>query len=104
MTLAVVHGLGILLVGLFHGYEYSGAAYHALGAVMAIIGCNLVLIVTGALARKNFSPDWLTAYSMLFGNIGIISAFLTLFYNFDYPAVVEQIPITQQAAQINFFR
>jgi len=51
-VLAVAHGVGLILVGLFHGggsaFVNGAIAYHVLGATLAIIGGNLAILVSSA--------------------------------------------------------
>ena len=44
-VLAVVTGLGVIIVGMIHGGNPLTSGYHTLGAVMAILGGNVMLIL-----------------------------------------------------------
>lgn len=61
LVLAVLHGIGISLVGLFHGSQAAvddgTAALHGLGALLAIGAGNTAAIITGIhLARSRGRP------------------------------------------------
>jgi len=72
VALAVVHGVGIALVGIFSGsqeaLESGLAAFHVIGAAMAIIGGNLTAIVASRTARHGVA-----ALSLALGVVGIVS-------------------------------
>lgn len=72
IALAVVHGVGIVLVGTFSGsqeaLESGLAAFHVIGAAMAIIGGNLTAMVASRTARHGFA-----ALSLALGVVGIVS-------------------------------
>ena len=42
---SVITALGVIIVGLIHGGNPLTSGYHTLGAIMAILGGNLVLIL-----------------------------------------------------------
>lgn len=75
VALALVHGIGIILVGVFSGSQTNVdnglAAFHVVGAGMAIIAGNLAVIVAGfALLRER--PRWLGTASVALGIVGLI--------------------------------
>jgi hypothetical membrane protein len=80
-ALAVVHGVGISIVGLVHGSEQAIAdgtiAVHFSGAAMAIFGGNLVAVVFGVVLLTWRRIAWGALFIGL-GVLGIISAFLML--------------------------
>ena len=81
LGLAIAHGVGVILVGLFH--ESSAALHngvivvHSIGAAAAIIAGNLIPIVIGARGGQWGAPRWLRTASTTLGIIGL-AAFVLL--------------------------
>ncbi|MEH3089004.1 MAG: DUF998 domain-containing protein [Microbacterium arborescens] len=75
VSLALVHGVGIILVGVFSGSQANVdnglAVFHVLGAGMAIIAGNLAVIVAG-IALLRSGPRWLGTASVVLGVAGLI--------------------------------
>ena len=74
---SVVHGVGSIVVGLAHASVDGASTPHAVGAGMAIIGGNLVLVAAGRYGGRVGAPRWYTVGSTLAGVAGL--AGFTLF-------------------------
>lgn len=59
LALGIIHGIGLVLVGVFHGGAFVGAEglaiFHVIGALMAIVGGNLA-IALAPVAREFGAP------------------------------------------------
>lgn len=75
-ALSVAHGIGIVLVGSFHGSQASvddgTIALHVIGAAVAIIAGNLVAIVAGAGTSKLGVPRMYRIVSIGLGVVGLM--------------------------------
>lgn len=77
LVFAIVHGIGITMVGLFH--ESPAALLngviilHSLGAATAIIGGNATTITVGLLWKRLNAPRWFGIVVTTVGFIGIAS-------------------------------
>lgn len=73
-VLAVAHGIGMILVGTIHGSQESVdsgiAAFHVIGAAMAIIAGNTLALTVGATPGQ---PLWYRVISAILGLLGLIS-------------------------------
>lgn len=89
--LALVTGLGVIIVGIIHGGNPLTMSYHALGAVMAILGGNVLLMI---ISRSMADFDKLQKVSLILGIIGFIS-FWIMFFNMDnvYMPVFERLSV-----------
>lgn len=71
---ALVHAIGIVLVGLFPGSPTNAdnglILLHVLGAAMAIIGGNTAVIIAG-LRLRHARPRWLGTASITLGLVGL---------------------------------
>lgn len=89
--LTVITGFGVIIVGLVHGGNPLTSGYHTLGAVMAILGGNvlLVLISKSMDGSGNFQKS-----TLVLGVIGLI-AFWVMFFNMDsvYMPVFERLSV-----------
>jgi hypothetical membrane protein len=78
VILAVVHGVGIIIVGLIHGSPESAADgmmhWHGTGAAMAIVCGNAVTIVIGVYLLRSGRARRLGLAEILIGAVGVISA------------------------------
>ena len=88
---AVITGLGVIIVGLIHGGNPLTMGYHALGAVMAILGGNILLIIVSR------SMDEFSNYqkaTLILGAIGLI-AFWVMFFQIEsiYMPVFERLSV-----------
>ncbi|WP_233518140.1 DUF998 domain-containing protein [Streptomyces corynorhini] len=75
--LAIVHGVGILLVGVFHGSQANAdnglMVLHVLGAGMAIVGGNAAVILAGAAFLRSPAHRLFGSVSVALGVIGLVS-------------------------------
>ena len=75
---SVVHGVGSVVVGLAHASVDGASTPHAVGAGMAIIGGNLVLLAAGRYGGRVGAPRWYTAGSAVAGVAGLAGFVLFL--------------------------
>jgi hypothetical membrane protein len=89
--LALITGLGVIIVGLIHGGNPVTSGYHTLGAIMAILGGNLLLVVISK------SMDEFSSYQKITLALGIVglAAFWIMFFNVDsiYMPVFERFSV-----------
>lgn len=77
VAFALLHGVGIVLVGLFH--EASGAPVaHVGGALFAILFGNLAALVAGLSWRGLGLPRWFGAASVALPMVGLLSEVVLL--------------------------
>ena len=72
----VITGLGVIIVGLIHGGNPLTSGYHTLGAVMAILGGNILLVLISK------SMDDFGAYqkmTLILGIVGLIAFWIMFF-------------------------
>ena len=72
----VITGLGVIIVGLIHGGNPLTSGYHTLGAVMAILGGNILLVLISK------SMDDFGAYqkiTLILGILGLIAFWIMFF-------------------------
>jgi len=78
LILGLLHGIGMLMVGGFHGSEAAlrdgSLRYHLLGAQMAIGAGNLALMLYGHVGARIGLPPKLALPSVLLGCFGFVSA------------------------------
>ena len=76
LVLAVVHGVGITVVGLVHGSPEALAdgsmQWHGLGAAGAILGGNLASIVVGYHILRGRGERWLGVAEVVLGAFGLV--------------------------------
>ena len=89
--LTLVTGLGVMIVGMVHGGNPLTFSYHALGAVMAILGGNILLIV---ISRSMDEFNNFQKLTLVLGVIGMV-AFWIMFFNMQniYMPVYERISV-----------
>ncbi len=89
--LTLITSVGVIIVGLIHGGNPLTLGYHALGAVMAILGGNILLIVISRSMRDFSGYQKIT---LVLGVIGLI-AFWVMFFNMGnvYMPVFERISV-----------
>ncbi|MEV5012675.1 DUF998 domain-containing protein [Streptomyces sp. NPDC055692] len=81
MGLAIAHGVGVILVGLFH--ESAAALHngvivgHSIGASTTIVAGNVIAIVIGANKATLGAPRWLSTSTAVLGVLGL-AAFVLL--------------------------
>lgn len=75
VTLAVAHGVAMVLVGVFHGSADGpsvGLAVHVAAAAVGILCANLVAITAGALRSLGLPPAY-RVFSIAVGSLGLLS-------------------------------
>lgn len=89
--LTLICSIGVIIVGLVHGGNPLTMTYHALGAIMAILGGNILLVLISR------SMDKFEAYqkiTLVLGIIGLVS-FWIMFFNMEsiYMPVFERLSV-----------
>lgn len=74
--LAVISGLGVIIVGLIHGGNPLTSGYHTLGAIMAILGGNFLMLLV---SRSMDDFEGYQKTTLALGVIGIIAFGITFF-------------------------
>ncbi|WP_405304848.1 DUF998 domain-containing protein [Methanobrevibacter sp.] len=89
--LAVIASLGVIIVGLIHGGNPLTSGYHTLGAVMAILGGNILLVL---ISRSMAKFEKYQIITLILGIIGLI-AFWVMFFNMGniYMPVFERLSV-----------
>ena len=89
--LTMVTGLGVIIVGLIHCGNPLTLSYHALGAVMTILGGNVLLLV---ISRSMGDFGGYQKITLILGIIGFIS-FWVMFFNMGsvYMPVFERLSV-----------
>lgn len=89
--LTLITGIGVIIVGLIHGGNPLTSGYHTLGAVMAILGGNLLLVLISK-SMKEF--ELYQKITLILGAIGLI-AFWIMFFNMEsvYMPVFERLSV-----------
>ena len=77
--LTLTTGIGVIIVALIHGGNPLTISYHMIGAVMAILGGNFMLI---AVSRSMGEFETYQKTTLLLGIIGLM-AFLVLFFSIN---------------------
>lgn len=87
----LITSLGVIIVGLIHGGNPLTLGYHALGAVMAILGGNILLILVSKSMEDFGSYQKIT---FVLGVIGLL-AFWVMFFNMEniYMPVFERLSV-----------
>ena len=87
----LITGLGVIIVGMIHGGNPLTSGYHTLGAVMAILGGNILLVVTSR-SMGEFSA--FQKVTLTLGIIGLV-AFWIMFFSMDssYMPVFERLSV-----------
>ena len=90
-VLTLVTGIGVIIVGLIHGGNPITSGYHTLGAVMSILGGNILLIIISK-STTNFKKYEKITY--ILGIIGL-TAFWIMFFILGnkYMPVFERISV-----------
>lgn len=88
---SLITGLGVIIVGLIHGGNPLTSGYHTLGAVMAILGGNILLVLV---SRSMDIFGRLQKTTLLLGIIGLV-AFWVMFFNMGnvYLPVLERLSV-----------
>ena len=90
-VLTLITGLGVIIVGLIHGGNPLTSGYHTLGAVMAILGGNILLVV---ISKSMGSFGRYQKITMALGILGVI-VFWIMFFNIEsvYMPVFERLSV-----------
>jgi len=88
-----LHGLGGVLIALFHsGGGTGGVTLHQAGAMMAIGGGNLCLLTAGWMKRHDTGWRVFSVFSLLAGVVGLISMF-TISLNVLPVGIIERMSV-----------
>ncbi|MBQ2227480.1 MAG: hypothetical protein II426_07990, partial [Methanobrevibacter sp.] len=87
----LITAFGVIIVGLVHGGNPLTSGYHTLGAVMAILGGNILLVLISRFMGEFGNYQKAT---LLLGIIGLI-AFWVMFFNIQsiYMPVFERLSV-----------
>lgn len=90
-VLTVITSLGVIIVALIHGGNPLTSGYHTLGAVMAILGGNILLVL---ISRSMANFERYQKVTLILGAIGLV-AFWIMFFNMDniYMPVLERLSV-----------
>lgn len=90
-VLTAITAIGVIIVGLIHGGNPLTSGYHTLGAIMAILGGNILLAVTSK-SMENF--ELYQKITLVLGIIGLI-VFWIMFFNIEsvYMPVYERLSV-----------
>lgn len=80
-SLTLITGLGVIIVGLIHGGNPLTSGYHTMGAVMAILGGNILLVL---ISRSMDEFNQYQKITLTLGVFGII-VFWIMFFNITSP-------------------
>lgn len=92
IILALLHGIGVVMVGVFPGYDWWGITFHGIGAALAIFGGNLAIISLGLHLQFN-RRKWFANLSLWLGIIGITGLFVCIGIHQDFKGLFERISI-----------
>lgn len=89
--LTLVTAIGVIIVGLIHGGNPLTSGYHTTGAVMAILGGNILLVVISQSTSESGRYEKAT---LMLAAIGLI-AFWVMFFNINsiYMPVFERLSV-----------
>ena len=87
----IITSLGVIIVGLIHGGNPLTSGYHTLGAVMAILGGNILLVL---IARSMDEFENYQKITLALGIIGLV-AFWIMFFNVEsiYMPILERLSV-----------
>lgn len=87
----VITALGVIIVGLIHGGNTLTSGYHTLGAVMAILGGNVLLVI---ISKSMAEFDGYQKATLTLGVFGLI-VFWIMFFNIEsvYMPVFERLSV-----------
>lgn len=89
--LTVITSLGVIIVGLIHGGNPLTSGYHTLGAIMAILGGNILLILVSRSMDEFGSYQKIT---LILGLIGFVVFWIMCFYlKNSYMPVFERLSV-----------
>ena len=89
--LTLITGVGVIIVGLIHGGNPLTSGYHTLGAVMAILGGNILLVV---ISKSMAEFEIYQKVTLVLGVFGIV-VFWIMFFNVEniYMPVLERLSV-----------
>ena len=89
--LTLITGIGVIIVGLIHGGNPFTLGYHMLGAMMAILGGNILLVVV---SRSMEDFGIYQKATLILGVFGLI-VFWIMFFNMEssYMPVFERLSV-----------
>ena len=89
--LALITALGVIIVGLIHGGNPLTSGYHTLGAVMAILGGNILIVL---ISRSINDFGFYQKITLVLGIFGVI-VFWIMFFNIEsiYMPVFERLSV-----------
>lgn len=89
--LTLITGMGVIIVGLIHGGNPFTLGYHMLGAMMAILGGNILLIIVSRSMQEFGIYQELTLILGVFG----LMVFWIMFFNMEqaYMPVFERLSV-----------
>lgn len=89
--LTLITGIGVIIVGLIHGGNPLTSGYHTLGAVMAILGGNILIVLVSRSMDEfgNYQKS-----TLILGILGLI-AFWVMFFNVQsiYMPIFERLSV-----------
>ncbi len=87
----LIPSLGVIIVGLIHGGNPLTSGYHTLGAVMAILGGNILLVL---ISRSMVEFGIYQKITLILGLIGLV-VFWIMFFNIQsiYMPVFERLSV-----------
>lgn len=87
----LITALGVIIVGLIHGGNPLTSGYHTLGAVMSILGGNILLVL---ISKSMDTYEKYQKLTLILGIIGLI-AFWIMFFNIKsiYMPVFERLSV-----------
>ena len=89
--LTLITSLGVIIVGFIHGGNPLTSGYHTLGAVMAILGGNILLVIIARSMNEFANFQKITLTLALIG----LAAFWIMFFNIGnvYMPVLERLSV-----------
>ena len=89
--LTIVSAIGVIIVAMIHAGNPVTDGYHSLGAIMAILGGNLLLII---ISRSMDKFETYQKVTLALGIIGLI-AFWVMFFNMEslYMPIFERLSV-----------
>lgn len=90
-VLTLISSSGVIVVGLIHGGNPLTSGYHTLGAVMAILGGNILLVL---ISKSMVVFELYQKITLILGAVGLI-AFWIMFFNIEsvYIPVFERLSV-----------
>ena len=91
LIFTLITGLGVIIVGLIHGGNPLTSGYHTMGAVMAILGGNILLLLISRSMEEFGTYHKITFVLGLFGLV----VFWIMFFNVEnvYMPVLERLSV-----------